>query len=62
MEIVVTLEEKKFLVEVLRERQRDLLREISRARHHPFRTQLQDNEKLLEAILSKLEAPEPVHA
>ena len=62
MEFVVTLEEKRLLIEVLRERQRELLREISRADHHPFRKQLQDSEKLLEGVLNRLEAPEPVHA
>lgn len=62
MEILVTPEEKSFLVDVLRERQRELLREISRSHHHSFRTQLRENEKHLEAILTKLEATERVHA
>jgi hypothetical protein len=62
MEISVTPEEKDFLLEVLKERQRELLREISRAVHFPFRTRLQESEKHLETLLSKLEATEAVHA
>jgi hypothetical protein len=62
MEILVTPEEKNFLVEVLRERQRELLREISRSHHHSFRTQLRENEKHLEAVLRKLEAAEAIPA
>jgi len=62
MEIFVTPEEKNFLVQVLRERQRELILEISRSHHHSFRAQLQESEKRLEALLSKLEASELVHA
>jgi hypothetical protein len=47
-------------MEVLEDRQRELLREISRAMHHEFKTALKDNEKLLESILNKLRTMEPV--
>ncbi len=57
-ESVVTLilsgEEREFVFELLEERQRTLLREISRADHHDFKVALQNKERLLESVLSRL--------
>jgi hypothetical protein len=54
MELILTPEERELVIEILMERQRDLLREISRAAHHDFKLRLQQIEKLLEEILDKL--------
>jgi hypothetical protein len=62
MELVLNSEEGKFLVEVLEERHRELLREIARTSHHEFKLILKNNEKLLESILNKLRTMEPVHS
>jgi hypothetical protein len=57
MDLILNSEEKRQLMEILEEHQRELLREISRAKHHhTFRTSLQKKEQLLESIIDKLEA------
>ena len=56
MELMLNSEEKRQLMEILEEHQRELLREISRADHHAFRSTLQRKEQLLESIIRKLEA------
>jgi hypothetical protein len=57
MELMLNSEEKRQLMEILEEHQRELLREISRAKHHhTFRSTLQRKEQLLESILHKVEA------
>jgi len=57
MELMLNSEEKRQLMEILEEHQRELLREISRAKHHhAFRSTLQRKEHLLESIIRKLEA------
>jgi hypothetical protein len=60
MELLLTSEEGKFLIEVLEERHRELLREISRTKHHGFKATLKNNERLLESILNKVRSAEPV--
>jgi len=62
MELVLNSEEGRFLMEVLEERHRELLREISRTSHHDFKLILKNNEKLLESVLNKLRAVELVHS
>ena len=54
MDTPFTLEEQALLVTILRERQRELLREISRADLHQFRRELRQREDLLESLLRKL--------
>jgi hypothetical protein len=61
MELRLTEEERELLMEVLGQHQRELLREISRTHHHEFKVTLKKNERLLESLLSRLEA-DPVHA
>jgi hypothetical protein len=56
MEISFTPEERELLIDVLEERERELLREISRATHNEFKVVLKKNEKLLQSVISKLQA------
>lgn len=60
MELMLSSEEEKFLMEVLQERHRELLRELARTSHRDFKTVLKENAKLLESILEKLRAIEVV--
>ncbi len=54
MELQLTVQEQELLLSVLRERQRELLREIARADRHDFRQKLQQREVVLEGLLRKL--------
>jgi hypothetical protein len=53
----LTPDERALVTEVLLERQRELLREISRTHRHQFREILKRNETLLESVLEKLREP-----
>jgi len=56
MDFTLNPDEKRQLIEILEEHQRELLREISRAKHHhDFRATLQKKEQLLESIMLKLQ-------
>jgi hypothetical protein len=59
MELTLTSAERALLVEVLEEHHRELLRRISRARHQEFKSALKNQEKLLEAMTSKLKVTQP---
>jgi len=54
MNLVLNSEEEELVRELLTEKQRVLLAEISRAEHYEFRRSLQDKEVLLESLLTKL--------
>lgn len=54
MELTLTVEEKMLLTEILEERQRELLQEISKTSHHDFKLVLRNKDKLLGSILTKL--------
>jgi len=54
MEFTLTTEEQQLLLDILEQRQRELLKEISDTDHHEFKQSLRKNEKLLESILSHL--------
>lgn len=54
MQIELTQSEHAFLVSILEERQREMLRQISRAGHHSFREPLRESEVMLESLLRKL--------
>lgn len=56
MEISFTPEERELLIDVLEERERELLREISRATHNEFKSALRKNETVLQSAISKLHA------
>jgi len=59
MELILSSTEREFLLEVLEEHHRALLRELSRTKHHEFKHVLKNKEKLLEAIINKVEQPQP---
>jgi len=54
MELILTTEEQQLLLDILEQRHRELLKEISRRDHHEFKQSLRKSEKLLESILSHL--------
>jgi hypothetical protein len=54
MELTLTTEEQQLLLDILEQRQRELLKEISHTDHHEFKQSLRKNEKLIESILSHL--------
>ena len=56
MELTLTSAEGEFLLEVLEEHHRELLREIARATHHEFKVALKNKEGLLDSTLRKLKA------
>jgi hypothetical protein len=62
MELTLTPDEGELVTEILVERQRELLREISRAAHHDFKQELKRKENLLESILQKVGAAQSVRS
>ena len=50
----VLTEEQQLLLDILEQRHRELLKEISHTDHHQFKEALRKNEKLLESVLSRL--------
>ena len=62
MTVELTTAERELLLRVIEERHRQLERELWRTDHHQFKDLLREEEKLLEAILSKMGAAlsEPV--
>lgn len=54
MELQLSLPEYEFLVTILEDRRRELLREIARADHHEFKRLLREKELLVETMLAKL--------
>jgi hypothetical protein len=56
MELTLTTDEQEFLLGILEQRHRELQKEISHTDHHEFKLVLRKNEKLLESILSRLQA------
>lgn len=63
MELKLTNEEQQFLANVLEQRHRDILKEISHTDNREFRQVLRQNEKLIEDILTRMhKSPEKVCA
>jgi hypothetical protein len=60
MELILSSEEGKFLMEVLEDRHRELLRELAHTDHRDYKLLLKNNAKFLESILDKLRIVEPV--
>ena len=56
MELRLSQEEERLLVEVLRQYQRELMLEISHTSHHAFKTRLRERARVLETVLQKLGA------
>ena len=54
MELMLSPEERQFLLEVLEQRHRELLKEIWHTDHREFKETLRKNESLLESVLNRL--------
>jgi hypothetical protein len=59
MGLTLTVEEWELLSEILGERHRALLREISHTDHREFKLALRKREKLLESIVNRLRLMQP---
>jgi hypothetical protein len=59
MELTLTVEERELVLEILGQRHRELLREISRTDHHEFKLALRKKEKLLESVENRLRVMQP---
>jgi len=55
MELTLSSRESEFLLEMLEEHHRELLREIARTKHRDFREDLKHKVAMLESIVHKLE-------
>lgn len=62
MEVTLTFAENELLLQILEERYRELQKEICHTDHHEFKLVLRKNEQLLESVLNKLRATQPVHS
>ena len=60
MELTLTIEECELVLEILGERHRALLREISHTDHREFKLLLLKREKLLESVENRLRVMQPV--
>jgi len=56
MELRLSTEEQQLLLEILEQRHRELLKEISRTDHHQFKQALRKNEQLFDSMLNRLRA------
>ncbi len=54
MELILTTEQRNFLANVLEQRHRELLNEISHTDNRQFRQALRNNEKMIEDLLGQL--------
>jgi hypothetical protein len=61
MELTLSSEEQQLLLEILEQRHRELLKEISHTDYHQFKQALRKNEQLLDSMLNRLRAA-PVQA
>ena len=59
LELTLTVEERELVLEILGQRHRELLREISRTDHHEFKLALRKKEKLLESVENRVRAMQP---
>ena len=57
MDLELNADERALILEVLLERQRQLLVEISRSHNHQFREILRKKEAILESVLEKMRDP-----
>lgn len=54
MELTLSMEEQRLLEQILENRYKTLQHEIAHTDHRDFKQMLRENEKLIEAILSRL--------
>ena len=59
MELTLTVEERDLVLEILGQRHRELLREISHTDHHEFELALRKKEQLLEPVENRLRVMQP---
>jgi len=59
MELTLTVEERELVLEILGQRHRELLREISHTDHHEFKLALRKKEKLLDSVENRVRALQP---
>jgi hypothetical protein len=59
MELTLTVEERELVLEILDQRHRELLREISHTDHHEFKLALRKKEKLLESVENRVRVMQP---
>jgi len=59
MELTLTVEERELVLEILRQRHRELLREISHTDHHEFKIALRKKQRLLESVENRLGVIQP---
>ena len=63
MELTLSTEEQQLLLDILEQRHRELLKEISHTAHRDFKQGLRKNEQPLEAMISRLrEKPQELRA
>jgi hypothetical protein len=63
MELTLSTEEQQLLWDILEQRHRELLKEISHTAHRDFKHGLRKNEQLLESMMSRLrEKPHELRA
>jgi hypothetical protein len=63
MELTLSTEEQQLLLDILEQRHRELLKEISHTAHRDFRQGLRRNEQLLESMMGRLrEKPQELRA
>lgn len=60
MELILTEEEREFVVQVLEQRHRDMVKEISHTDHHHFKEVLKRKALVLESVLARLETHQAV--
>ena len=59
MELTLTVEEREVLLEILGQKHRELLREISHTDHHEFKLALRRKEQLLESVENRVRVMQP---
>ncbi len=55
MELILSTEEQELLLVILEQRHRELLKEIAHTDHREFKQELRKNERLLDAMLGRLQ-------
>lgn len=55
MELTLNAEEQEFLLNILEQRERELLREIAHTDHREFKQGLRRDEKLLDSLVCRLQ-------
>ena len=60
MQLQLTDPERELMIQILSHRYRDLLHEVSKTSHRSFKHMLIEDERILEVVLSKLGAQEPL--